>query len=57
MPHVHMGSLERNIVESNAVPTNVLRLSFDRLREISKMPGREQAVECVRKCCEMLGCH
>jgi hypothetical protein len=57
MTHVHMGSLERNIVGSNGVPTNVLRLSVDRLCEISKMPGREQAVEGVRKCCKILGRH
>jgi hypothetical protein len=49
MTHAHMVSLEQNIVRSNGVPTNVLRLSVDRLCEISKMPGREQAVEGARK--------
>jgi len=56
-PHVHMGSLERNIVGSNGVPTNVFRFSVDRQCEISKMPVKEQAVEGVRKCCKILGRH
>ena len=51
MRHVHMGPLERYIVGSNGVPTIVLRLSFDRQWEISKMPGREQAVKGLRKVC------